>query len=272
METNSHLDSNTLSDATDRDTNMYTVSKIISHLSSDMSTETISKTEKLTAHTLTDDCDTCAKTKVKINTNVKLDTHVADTQTDMSQDTYLYSHIISHSRGQQKSTVKKSPALELSIETDTHTLTEVHNDPTHVKTQVDKSKDNSKQNSTDASLHDNGTSISLHSHNDTPTATHRLYTAGTYATPEDLYSDNTHYNDSYTHPDKNAFFYYYLSQYFNLVSSVLFYLSAAVNPLLYNLMSARYRHAVHSLIHRHSQTQSHRLRTTLTARHSTTTF
>uniref|UniRef100_A0A3B5AFK9 Growth hormone secretagogue receptor type 1 n=1 Tax=Stegastes partitus TaxID=144197 RepID=A0A3B5AFK9_9TELE len=32
--------------------------------------------------------------------------------------------------------------------------------------------------------------------------------------------------------------------YFNLVSSVLFYLSAAVNPLLYNLMSARYRHAV----------------------------
>nr|XP_020468827.1 growth hormone secretagogue receptor type 1-like [Monopterus albus] len=35
----------------------------------------------------------------------------------------------------------------------------------------------------------------------------------------------------------------YLSQYFNLVSSVLFYLSAAVNPLLYNLMSARYRHA-----------------------------
>ncbi|XP_042248251.1 growth hormone secretagogue receptor type 1-like [Thunnus maccoyii] len=64
---------------------------------------------------------------------------------------------------------------------------------------------------------------------------------------------------------------YYLSQYFNLVSSVLFYLSAAVNPLLYNLMSARYRHAVHSLIHTHSQTQSHRLRT-LTAQHSTTTL
>uniref|UniRef100_A0A8C4HIU0 Growth hormone secretagogue receptor type 1 n=1 Tax=Dicentrarchus labrax TaxID=13489 RepID=A0A8C4HIU0_DICLA len=59
--------------------------------------------------------------------------------------------------------------------------------------------------------------------------------------------------------------------YFNLVSSVLFYLSAAVNPLLYNLMSARYRHAVHSLIHTHSHTPSHRLRT-LTARHSTTTL
>ncbi|XP_056143592.1 growth hormone secretagogue receptor type 1-like [Lampris incognitus] len=41
---------------------------------------------------------------------------------------------------------------------------------------------------------------------------------------------------------------YYLSQYFNLVSSVLFYLSAAVNPLLYNLMSARYRRAVHGLV------------------------
>ncbi|XP_062295337.1 growth hormone secretagogue receptor type 1-like [Scomber scombrus] len=64
---------------------------------------------------------------------------------------------------------------------------------------------------------------------------------------------------------------YYLSQYFNLVSSVLFCLSAAVNPLLYNLMSARYRHAVHSLIHTHSQTPPHRLRT-LTTQHSTTTL
>uniref|UniRef100_A0A4W6F6Q7 Growth hormone secretagogue receptor type 1 n=1 Tax=Lates calcarifer TaxID=8187 RepID=A0A4W6F6Q7_LATCA len=60
--------------------------------------------------------------------------------------------------------------------------------------------------------------------------------------------------------------------YVNLVSSVLFYLSAAVNPLLYNLMSARYRHAVHSLLHSHSHTQSQQLRTTLTARHSTTTL
>uniref|UniRef100_A0A8C1WBK8 Growth hormone secretagogue receptor type 1-like n=1 Tax=Cyprinus carpio TaxID=7962 RepID=A0A8C1WBK8_CYPCA len=34
---------------------------------------------------------------------------------------------------------------------------------------------------------------------------------------------------------------YYISQYFNLVSLVLFYVSAAVNPLLYNIMSARYR-------------------------------
>ncbi|XP_034394932.1 growth hormone secretagogue receptor type 1-like [Cyclopterus lumpus] len=58
-----------------------------------------------------------------------------------------------------------------------------------------------------------------------------------------------------------------VSQYFNLVSSVLFYLSAAVNPLLYNLMSEKYRHTVRSLVH----TQSRRLHT-LTTRHSTTTL
>ncbi|XP_031735348.1 growth hormone secretagogue receptor type 1-like [Anarrhichthys ocellatus] len=62
---------------------------------------------------------------------------------------------------------------------------------------------------------------------------------------------------------------YYLSQYFNLVSSVLFFLSAAINPLLYNLMSAKYRHAVRSLVR--TDTQSHSLRTT-TTRHSTTTL
>ncbi|XP_061889512.1 growth hormone secretagogue receptor type 1-like [Entelurus aequoreus] len=57
---------------------------------------------------------------------------------------------------------------------------------------------------------------------------------------------------------------YYLSQYFNLGSSVLFYLSAAVNPLLYNVMSARYRHAVQSLIR--SQPHAQGLRTLETQR------
>uniref|UniRef100_UPI0037E81A06 growth hormone secretagogue receptor type 1-like n=1 Tax=Semicossyphus pulcher TaxID=241346 RepID=UPI0037E81A06 len=47
--------------------------------------------------------------------------------------------------------------------------------------------------------------------------------------------------------------------------------TAAINPLLYNLMSARYRHAVHSLIQKHSHTQSHRRRT-LTGQISTTTL
>uniref|UniRef100_A0AAY3ZWM2 G-protein coupled receptors family 1 profile domain-containing protein n=2 Tax=Denticeps clupeoides TaxID=299321 RepID=A0AAY3ZWM2_9TELE len=41
---------------------------------------------------------------------------------------------------------------------------------------------------------------------------------------------------------------YYVSQYLNLVSLVLFYLSAAINPLLYNTMSGRYRAAVRSLL------------------------
>ncbi|KAM3863927.1 growth hormone secretagogue receptor type 1 [Diretmus argenteus] len=72
----------------------------------------------------------------------------------------------------------------------------------------------------------------------------------------------------------DSYMLYYLSQYFNLVSSVLFYLSAAVNPLLYNLMSSRYKHALRSLIHTHSQTHSHthshHLRP-LTTQHSTTT-
>uniref|UniRef100_A0A672GS96 Growth hormone secretagogue receptor type 1 n=1 Tax=Salarias fasciatus TaxID=181472 RepID=A0A672GS96_SALFA len=60
-----------------------------------------------------------------------------------------------------------------------------------------------------------------------------------------------------------------MGSYFNLVSSVLFYLSAAVNPLLYNLMSARYRRAVHSLVHTHTRRQRHRLRT-ISTRHSST--
>uniref|UniRef100_A0A3Q3WDT0 Growth hormone secretagogue receptor type 1 n=1 Tax=Mola mola TaxID=94237 RepID=A0A3Q3WDT0_MOLML len=38
------------------------------------------------------------------------------------------------------------------------------------------------------------------------------------------------------------------TNYFNLVSSVLYYLSAALNPLLYNVVSTRYRHAVRSIV------------------------
>lgn len=85
------------------------------------------------------------------------------------------------------------------------------------------------------------------------------------ATPSGLY-DGAALNDT-RFDATHAYFLYYLSQYFNLVSSVLFYLSAAVNPLLYNLMSDKYRHAVRSLVHTHSR----RLRT-LMARHSTTTL
>uniref|UniRef100_A0A3B4GSV2 Growth hormone secretagogue receptor type 1 n=1 Tax=Pundamilia nyererei TaxID=303518 RepID=A0A3B4GSV2_9CICH len=58
-----------------------------------------------------------------------------------------------------------------------------------------------------------------------------------------IFSLSLVFSDTYAPPDTHLYFLYYLSQYFNLVSSVLFYLSAAINPLLYNLMSARYRHA-----------------------------
>ncbi|KAK5885555.1 hypothetical protein CesoFtcFv8_019254 [Champsocephalus esox] len=93
-----------------------------------------------------------------------------------------------------------------------------------------------------------------------------------YSNTYDLYNthNDTGFNRTHTLSDTHSYFLYHLSQYLNLVSSVLFYLSAAINPLLYNVMSARYRHAVQSLVHTHSHTPSHRPRT-LTARHSTTT-
>ncbi|XP_072299969.1 growth hormone secretagogue receptor type 1-like [Eucyclogobius newberryi] len=71
------------------------------------------------------------------------------------------------------------------------------------------------------------------------------------------------------YPDTHMYL-YYLSQYFNLVSSVLFYLSAAINPLLYNLMSGRYRLAVRSLIQPESPSQVHRTRTYTIQQPSTT--
>ncbi|XP_072895072.1 growth hormone secretagogue receptor type 1-like [Hemitrygon akajei] len=42
---------------------------------------------------------------------------------------------------------------------------------------------------------------------------------------------------------------YRVSQYCNLVSCVLFYLSAAINPILYNVMSKKYRVALFKLFH-----------------------
>ncbi|XP_034448715.1 growth hormone secretagogue receptor type 1-like [Hippoglossus hippoglossus] len=59
---------------------------------------------------------------------------------------------------------------------------------------------------------------------------------------------------------------------FHLFSWILSRLSAAINPLVYHLMSARYRHAVRSLVHTHCLTPSHRLSTTLSSGHSTTTL
>ncbi|XP_034464878.1 growth hormone secretagogue receptor type 1-like [Hippoglossus hippoglossus] len=44
---------------------------------------------------------------------------------------------------------------------------------------------------------------------------------------------------------------------FYLVTWILSRLSAAINPLVYHLMSTRYRHAVRSLVHTHCLTPSH---------------
>ncbi|CAL9693531.1 unnamed protein product [Knipowitschia caucasica] len=72
------------------------------------------------------------------------------------------------------------------------------------------------------------------------------------------------------HPDPHMYFLYYLSQYFNLVSSVLFYLSAAINPLLYNLMSRSYRLAVRSLLQPQSPSHVPRARAFTIQQSSTT--
>ncbi|KAG9346398.1 hypothetical protein JZ751_006709 [Albula glossodonta] len=53
---------------------------------------------------------------------------------------------------------------------------------------------------------------------------------------------------------------YYITQYFNLVSFVLFYLSAAINPILYNTMSARYRSAVRGLLGLSARGERHQSR------------
>ncbi|NXG56185.1 GHSR protein, partial [Hemiprocne comata] len=43
---------------------------------------------------------------------------------------------------------------------------------------------------------------------------------------------------------------YDLTQYFNLIAMLLFYLGASINPLLYNLMSHSYRRAMGKILHR----------------------
>lgn len=100
---------------------------------------------------------------------------------------------------------------------------------------------------------------------------HRALPTASLGPDDVMSSDHLHDMLNETHPD-NAYtqFYYFLVQYFNLVSSVFFYLSAAVNPLLYNLMSVRYKHAVHSLIRAHSHVQSNRRHTFTAAGQSTT--
>ncbi|XP_072287001.1 growth hormone secretagogue receptor type 1-like [Pyxicephalus adspersus] len=51
------------------------------------------------------------------------------------------------------------------------------------------------------------------------------------------------------------FIHYHLTQYFNLVSMVLFYLSASINPMLYNVMSQKYRAAMSKILNPRQDSQ-----------------
>lgn len=53
---------------------------------------------------------------------------------------------------------------------------------------------------------------------------------------------------------------YEVSQYFNLVSMLLFYLGASVNPILYNIMSQKYRRAMCKFLNHSRVWQSRHLR------------
>ncbi|XP_063289497.1 growth hormone secretagogue receptor type 1-like [Pelobates fuscus] len=50
--------------------------------------------------------------------------------------------------------------------------------------------------------------------------------------------------------------FYELTQYFSLVSMILFYLSASINPMLYNIMSQKYRAAMNKILKRRQSLQS----------------
>ncbi|KAM3912114.1 growth hormone secretagogue receptor type 1-like [Leptodactylus fuscus] len=49
---------------------------------------------------------------------------------------------------------------------------------------------------------------------------------------------------------------YHLTQYFNLISMLLFYLSASINPMLYNIMSQKYRAAMSKILSPREDLQS----------------
>lgn len=179
----------------------------------------------------------------------------------------LHSRIMSHTKGR-------------------HEKTDIHNGHTQnknvsahvINTQPDnRNTHNQLQRSTNTITHSlqSKLSITIKSQHDKPETAPPIPTTAYSAASTELHYDHTYndtvFSDTYAPPDTHLYFLYYLSQYFNLVSSVLFYLSAAVNPLLYNLMSARYRHAVRSLIRTQSHAQARRMHT-LTVHHSTTTL
>lgn len=240
----------------DRHFNTQATEPLISHPDSDMHFKNPLATEKTSVHSLRESDETFPD----------VDKHLAATETEMHAD----KGIRSDTSSDDASETRESPETNTYASTyvDTHGS---HSD-TSYHTDVDTSEHVNRSCCTDVSTLttiQNLPSILIPSQSNL-NGTSRQGDAYS-VTPHHLYNtqDGLPFNNTYS--DTRLYFLYYLSQYFNLVSSVLFYLSAAVNPLLYNLMSARYRHAVHSLIRTQSHTQSQHLHT-ITSRHSSTTI
>ncbi|CAG5898074.1 unnamed protein product, partial [Menidia menidia] len=267
-ETNSHFKIDMLTDvsADSKDINTHSASRPTSRSDSDAHFSEAPHPGRRMVHTLAEAnkrvCDMCVEPK-------DISTHSSHVGTDKQVTSYTITQTELQNTNIDTSTQNMDPRTEESSHKETHDNSANVNTK-HGKCSPDINTKvpvhNSTNNRRDRVI------ISVKSQNVTSTHTH--FPIPNTAAPTDLYTETpnvTQYNDTLTQPDTNMYFLYYLSQYFNLVSSVLFYLSAAVNPLLYNLMSARYRLAVHSLIHKNSHAQPHRLRT-LTAQHSTTTL
>lgn len=215
----------------DRHFNTQATEPLISHPDSDRHFKNPSATGKMSVHSLRKSDETFAD----------VDKHLAATETEMHTDKGIPSDARSDTHF---SSYDETREIHRNIDISTRDLYPSPETNTYATAYVD--------------THRSHSDTSYHTYHTTP---HHLYNT----------QDGLPFNNTSTYSDTRLYFLYYLSQYFNLVSSVLFYLSAAVNPLLYNLMSARYRHAVHSLIRAQSHTQSQHLHT-ITSRHSSTTI
>ena len=179
---------------------------------------------KTRAHTDRDDA-LCENTNNEIDTHTETDTHLVDSQPETLTDPGAGSDDTSarHVVSHDVRAGESTHNLGPRTETDTHS--EIHNTTQN------------KQNTT----------ICIKSQKDTLSLTTSTAGKHTYVvTPTHSPQNNTHTKNSD----------------FILVAWTLSRLSAAINPLVYNLMSTRYRHAVRSLVHTHCLTPSHRLSTT----------
>ncbi|XP_029993569.1 growth hormone secretagogue receptor type 1-like, partial [Sphaeramia orbicularis] len=222
------------------------------------------------AHLYTE-ADTHLDTEADTHLHTQDDAHLhteADTHLDTEADTHLHTQANAH--------LYTEADTHLETEADTHLHTEAY---AHLDTEADTHL------GTEADAH-LGTEADAHLHTDPgahpPTeANVSLYTEAdahphTEADAHPPTEADAHpHTEADAHPsteaDAHLYLLYYLSQYLNLVSSVLFYLSAAINPLLYNLMSAPYRRAVYSLVHKRPPGARGQRGHTFTLHQSTTT-